>query len=67
MAQISKNTDVRDTISRMIEKLEKGEVSSSTGNAISSLIGKQLQSIKMQLEYNKQTGRDKKIDFMECK
>ncbi len=59
--------DLRDKLSNQIEKLEKKEVPVEVAREISRTSSAILESVRLEIEYNKHINRKSKIDFMENK
>lgn len=57
--------ELRDALENSFTKLMNDEVSIGKSNEISNIAGKMISSVRTEMEYNKQVGHSKKIDFME--
>lgn len=66
--QTSINTvnDMRKILAEEILRIRSGETTAANVNAIVNATGKILTTIKMEIEYNKLTGRTPQIDFIEA-
>jgi hypothetical protein len=56
--------ELRDFMAKDLERVSKGETTPATANAAANLCGKILQSVKLELEYNKITGTHPNISFL---
>lgn len=56
--------ELRDFMAKDLERVSKGETTPATANAAANLCGKILQSVKLELEYNKAIGGQPNISFL---
>lgn len=56
--------DLRGILSDEIRRLRDGETSAATANAVSNATGKILSSIKLEMEYQRLTGRKANIPML---
>ena len=65
MAAITKVNDLRTILIDEINRVRSGKTTAANANAVVNASSKILHSIKMEIEYAKQTGKELSIDFME--
>jgi len=56
--------ELREFLSNEMSKLANGEATPSSVNAMANLAGKMLQSVKLEVEYNRIVGATPNIDFL---
>jgi hypothetical protein len=56
--------ELRDFIAKELERVSQGDITPASANASANLAGKMLQSVKMELEYNKMVGANPNIGFL---
>ena len=56
--------ELRDFISKDLERVSKGDITPAVANATANLSGKLLQSVKLELEYNHMVGAIPDISFL---
>jgi len=61
---INNVVELRNFLSKELERVSSGEISPAMANASANLSGKILSSVKMELEYNKMTGHNPEIMFI---
>lgn len=57
--------ELRDALIASYNELRNDEISINKSKELSNIAGKLMQNVKTQLEYDKQVGNARKIDFME--
>jgi hypothetical protein len=57
--------EIRSVMSEQIRRLQDGETSAATANAISNSVGKILSTVKIELEWAKLTGRKARIPMLD--
>lgn len=55
---------LRSFLSEQLERVSQGDITPSVANSQANIAGKMISSIKMQLEYNKLTGKNIEIEFL---
>lgn len=61
---ITNINELRDFLSNDLERSSAGEITPATANASANLAGKIIQTVKMELEYNKMAGLSPNIGFL---
>lgn len=56
--------ELREFISKEMEKSANGEITPAAANASANLAGKMISSVKVELEYNKLVGASPSIKFL---
>lgn len=58
-------TEILEALSTQVKALETDDTTPGKANAIANVVGKIVSVIKLQLEYNKQMGKPKTMQFLE--
>lgn len=56
--------ELREFLSRDLERVSNGDITPAVANASANLSGKILQSVKLELEYNAAVGAQPNINFL---
>ena len=57
-------TELRKSLSDNYSKMKSGEMQLETGKALAGTAGKIINTLKVELEYNRTIGVEKEIDFL---